>query len=96
MLESAIRVTGTKLDDWKVTKVTVKDHYKSGVEKFQKGNWDGFGQLLYTRDFYPESRGNYEASRGLHNDVLDFPKEDLDEFTKLAVQMAEKGVEFPH
>ena len=42
---------------------------------------------MYTRVFYPDGGGDFEASRGLQNDVLGLPKEDLDEFTKIAVQM---------
>lgn len=91
MLESVLRVTGTDLKDWKVTKVSVREYYKSGVEEFQKGSRIGFAKLLYSRNFFPESRGNFGATKGLHNDVLGLPKEDLDEFTKIAVQMLEKG-----
>jgi len=93
MLESVLRVTGTDLKDWKVTKVSVKERYKSGVVEFQKGNMNGFSQLLYSRCFFPESSGNFGATKGLHNDVLGLPKEDLDEFTKIGVQMSEKGIE---
>ena len=93
MLESVLRVTGADLKDWKVTKVPVKEHYKSGLEEFQKGNRAGFAQLLYSRCFFPESNGNFGAIRGLHNNVLGLPEEDLDEFTKIAVQMSEKGVD---
>jgi hypothetical protein len=93
MLESVLRVTGTDLKDWKVTKVSVREYYKSGVEELQKGNRIGFAKLLYSRNFFPESSGDFGATKGLHNDVLGLPKEDLDEFTKIAVQMLEKGDE---
>jgi len=93
MLESVLRVTGTDLNAWKVTKVSVKEYYKSGVEEFQKGNRIGFAQLLYSRAFFPESSGNFGATKGLHNDSLGLPKEDLDEFTTIGVQMSEKGVD---
>jgi hypothetical protein len=91
MLDSVLRVTGTSLSDWKVTHTTAKEYYQSGLEELQKGNrMVGFGRLLYARHFFPESNGNFEASRGLHNDILGLPKEDLDEFTKIGVQMSEK------
>lgn len=93
MLESVLRVTRTDLKDWKVTKVSVKEYYKSGLEEFRKGNRIGFGQLLYSRNFFPESSGNFGATKGLHNDVLGLPREDLDEFTKISIQMSEKGVD---
>jgi hypothetical protein len=91
MLDSVLRVTGASLKDWKVNYEPVKERYKSGVEEFQKGNMLGFAKLLYARLFYPDMSGNYEATKGLHNDILGLPKEDLDEYTKIAVEMAEKS-----
>lgn len=93
MLESVLRVTGTEMKDWKITKVPVKEYFKSGLEEFQKGNRIGFAKLLYSRAFFPESSGNFGAMKGLDNEVLGLPKEDLDEFTMLGVQMSEKGVD---
>ena len=91
MLDSIMRVTGTSLKDWKVNYEPVKERYKSGVEEFKNGNMLGFAELLYSRSFYPDMSGNYEATKGLHNDILDLPKEDLDEYTTIAVGMAEKS-----
>ena len=91
MLDSVMRVTGASSKDWKVNYEPVKERYKSGVEEFQKGNMLGFAKLLYSRSFYPDRSGNYEATKGLHNDILGLPKEDLDEYTKIAVEMAEKS-----
>jgi hypothetical protein len=93
MLESVLRVSGTELKDWKLTSVPVKEYYKAGVEEFQKGNKEGFGKALYSRAFFPDSCGNFGATRGLDNDVLGLPEENLDGFTKIAIQMAEKGVD---
>ena len=92
MLNSVMRVTGTSLKDWKVNYEPVKERYQSGVEEFKKGNRLGFAKLLYSRSFYPDNCGNYEATKGLHNDILGLPKEDLDEYTKIAVEMAEKKI----
>ncbi|KAJ8100226.1 hypothetical protein POJ06DRAFT_222235 [Lipomyces tetrasporus] len=91
MLDSVLRVTGMKLSDFKVTHTTAKEHYQSGLQLFQKGNMHGFGRLLYARCFFPESNGNFAASKDLHNDILGLPTEDLDEFTKIGIQMSEKG-----
>ena len=91
MLDSVMRVTGASSKDWKVNYEPVKERYKSGVEEFQKGNMLGFAKLLYSRSFYPDMSGNYEATKGLHNDILGLPKEDLDEYTKIAVEMAEQS-----
>ena len=91
MLDSVMRVTGTTEKDWKVDYEDVKERYKNGMEEFKKGNMLGFAKLLYSRVFFPDGSGNYEATKGLHNDILGLPKEDLDEYTKIAVEMAEQS-----
>ena len=55
------------------------------------GTMLGFAKLVYSRSFYPDMSGNYEATKSLHNDILGLPKEDLDEYTTIAVGMAEKS-----
>ena len=89
MLDSVMRVTGTTIKDWKVTHENHKDRYNSGKELLQSGNMLGFVKCLYTRIFYPDGSGDYETSQGLHNGILGLPKEDLDERTKVALQMAQ-------
>lgn len=86
MLESVLRVTGTKVDDWKITYTTSKDYWKSGQEVFKTGDAAGFVRLLYARAFFPDDPENYETSRGLHNKLLGLPQEDLDEFTKIGTE----------
>jgi len=91
MFNSVLRVTGASPSDWKVTHVPVKEHYQEGVKELQSGNRAGFAKMLYSRMFFPDLAGNFEALRGLDNDKLGLPKEDLDEFTKVAVHLAESG-----
>jgi hypothetical protein len=88
MLESLMRVTGTKESNWKITHEPVKERYESGKAELQKGNRSGFARLLYSRVFFPDTPGNLQATVGLDNEKLGLPKEDLDEFTKIAVQMS--------
>ncbi|KAK9238096.1 hypothetical protein V1525DRAFT_124043 [Lipomyces kononenkoae] len=90
MLDSVLRVTATSLSDWKVTHTTAKERFQSGQEELRKGNMAGFGRLLYARNFFAESNGNFGATKGLHNDILGLPEEDLDEFTKIGIQMSEE------
>ena len=90
MLESVERVAGEK---WEVKYQPVKERYAEGVKEFQGGNRMGFGKLLYARPFYPDGSGEFEKTYGLHNDVLGLPKEDLDEYTKIAVEMVKKAIE---
>lgn len=86
MLDSVLRVTGTKLDDWKITHTTAKDYWKSGQEVFKAGDVAGFIRLLYARAFFPDDPENYETTKGLHNEILGLPQEDLDEFTKFGIE----------
>lgn len=90
MLDSVMRVTRTTLQDWKIRTEPHKERYESGVAEMKKGNRAGFARLLYTRVLYPDGCGDFETSKGLHNDILKLPKEDIDEYTKVALQMAEE------
>lgn len=91
MFDSVLRVTGDKASEWTTTNVSSRDRYKEGLEEFQQGKrMPGFPKLLYSRVFYPDGTGNFEARYTLHNDLLGLPKEDLDEFTKVAVEKARK------
>ena len=87
MLDSVMRVTGTKVDDWSVGHEASVDRYRAGCEELKRGNFVGFPQLMYTRVFYQDGSGDFEASRGLQNEVLGLPDDDLDEYTKIALQM---------
>ena len=86
MLDSALRVTGSKIEDWKITKEPSADRYKEGMESMQKGDRMGFVKQMYTRVFFPDDSGNYEKRRGLSNELLGLPKEDIDEATKAAIE----------
>ena len=89
-----MRVTNTTLNDWKIDHEPSTDRYKAGVEELQKGNFLGLAKLMYTRVFYQDGSGNYEASKGLQNDILGLPKEDLDEYTKMAIELSKKPVQY--
>jgi len=94
MLESVLRVMGTELKDWTLTRVLVKEYYKAGVDEFQKGGKTGFGKALYSGAFFSYSCSTFGATKGLGNDLLGLPEENLDEFTNIAIQMAEKGADW--
>jgi hypothetical protein len=91
MFDSVLRVTSGSPDDWKVTYVPVKEYYQEGVEQFKGGDRTGFGKLLYSRMFFPDLAGNFGALKGLDNNKLGLPEENLDEFTKIAVHLVESG-----
>jgi hypothetical protein len=89
MFESVKRVTGTKDEDWTITKEPSATRYESAVADMKKRDVKGFVRQLYTRAFFPGRSGDYESVCGLHNDVLGLPKEDLDAATKEGIRMAE-------
>jgi hypothetical protein len=94
MLESVMRVTDTTPEDWKVEYRPIEEVWKEANEKFQNGDHAALIQVLYGRNFFKDNAGNYEMTKGLHNDILGLPKEDLDEFTKIAVEMAKNGIQY--
>ena len=90
MLDSVIRVTNAKAEDWTVKYEPSRERYFAGLEEMKGGNMNGFVKSLYTRIFYPDGSGNFEKTKGLQNELLGLPKEDLDEYTKLAMKRAEE------
>ncbi|KUI69850.1 Sterol-4-alpha-carboxylate 3-dehydrogenase, decarboxylating [Cytospora mali] len=91
MFESVKRVTGTTDAEWKITYESSEERYKKAVQDLNDGNRRGFVRLLYTRVFYPNGGGDYETSKGIQNEILDLPKEDMDEATKEAIRLALSG-----
>ncbi|KIW83944.1 hypothetical protein Z517_03190 [Fonsecaea pedrosoi CBS 271.37] len=94
MLASVLRVTGDREADWTVLHEDVEARYKAGTEEMKTGDRAGFQKMLYSRVFFPNGDGDFESKYGLHNDLLGLPKEDLDEATKRAVDLAAKGGPF--
>jgi hypothetical protein len=91
MFDSVIRVTGTRREDWKVEKEPVKERFAKAEEQMKRGNWAAAGGWLYGRIFFPDEVGNHEKTRGLQNEALGLPKEELDEATKIGIDRAESG-----
>jgi hypothetical protein len=86
MLASLLRTTNTKEDDWKITKRNVQEWYTEGLDEMKKGERIGFAKMMYGRVFYPDGCGDFERNKGTINDLLDLPKEDIDEATLLAIE----------
>ncbi|KAG9768135.1 hypothetical protein KCU88_g7271, partial [Aureobasidium melanogenum] len=92
MFDAVLRVTGTTEQDWKIQYQDVKQRYREGLAAFQNaGDMMGWVKAMYARDFWPDGSGNYQTVRGLHNRLLGLPDEDLDERTKVAIDMVENG-----
>lgn len=82
MLESTLRVNGTKKDDWTITKQPAQERYFSGIKDMQEGKCISFIKMMYTRVFYPDGCGDFEHNKVTLNSLLDLPEEDIDEVTK--------------
>lgn len=91
MLDSVHRVTGSTDRDWEISHETSVERHKNGLKEMQDGVQTGFIKVMYTRNFFPGQGGDFEASKGVANEKLGLPKEDLDEATKRAVDMVESG-----
>ena len=88
MFDSVLRVTSTKRSDWQIENVDVKPYYQKAVEEMKSGSRLGFGKALYSRTFFPEAPGNFAARNELANKALDLPEEDLDEATKVGIELS--------
>lgn len=88
MLDSVLRVTGTKESDWEITKESSHDRYATGIKEMQEGKRVGFAKMMYTRVFFPDGSGDTEHNKGTINAVLGLPKDDLDEATARAIERA--------
>jgi hypothetical protein len=91
MFESVKRVTVTTDTDWIIKYEKTEQRYEEGLEKAKQGSPEGWMKMGYSRMFFPGGGGDYEASRGLHNELLALPTEDLDTYTAIAVQLGENG-----
>lgn len=87
MFESALRVTGTKEDEWTVTKEPAQERFASGMQDIQQGKLTGFAKLM-ARLFYADGCGDFEGKKGTLNSVLGLPKEKIDDATKAAMERA--------
>ncbi|WPH01817.1 NAD(P)-binding protein [Acrodontium crateriforme] len=86
MFDSILRVTGDKASEWKVTHENSKERWAKGFEDMKKGDRMGFARYMYTRVFFPDGVGNFEKTRGLQNELLGLPHEDIDKATKVAIE----------
>ena len=91
MFESVKRVTKTTDVDWIITRDSAEQRWKDGLAAVKQGDFSAFPRMLYSRMFFPNGDGDYESRRGLDNDLLGLPAEDLDEWTAIAIRMGENG-----
>ena len=87
MLDSVLRVTGDKLEDWTISKENAEERYNAGMIAMKQDDRMAFVRALYTRPFFASGEGNFDK-KGLANGILGLPKEDLDEATKIGIKRA--------
>jgi hypothetical protein len=85
MLESVLRVTGAKEDDWTITKEPVEELFAKSARQIKEGKREGFSNFLYSRIFFPDGSGDFEHNKVTLNRILGLPKVDFDEATKVAI-----------
>jgi hypothetical protein len=86
MLDSVHNALGDSDKDWSITSEPSEERVNKALQEMYKGNFAGFLQAMYTRYFYKNGDGNFEAAQGLANERLGLPKENIDEVTKYAVE----------
>jgi hypothetical protein len=84
MLESALRVTGTQLSEWRITKEPARERYADGLKEIKESKRIGFAKMMYTRVFYDDGCGDFEKNKGTINALLGLPREDINEATRVA------------
>lgn len=90
MLESVLRVTGDKREEWTVRSEGAKERYEAAVADLKMGKMEAFQRAIYTRVMYPGC-GEFGKRNELANEVLGLEKLDLDQWTAKAVEMAKQG-----
>ncbi len=84
-------MTATTDADWTITHESAEKHWTDGQAALQQGDMKAFPKMLYSRMFVANGDGDYQSSRGLHNDLLGLTVEELDESTAIGVRMGENG-----
>ena len=90
ILAACQRVTNTADSAWEIKEDSAPRWIEEGKERLAKGDFYGGINLLYGQLFIEGSGSNYESTKGLANQILGLPEEDIDESVEaaLAVQPA--------
>ncbi|PVI01019.1 NAD(P)-binding protein [Periconia macrospinosa] len=88
MLDSVHRAMGTTDKDWTIEYQNSEERVKQGWETLRQGDRRGWVRAMYTRTFYPNGDGDYQSVKGVQNELLGLPEENLDAVTKEVVDQA--------
>jgi hypothetical protein len=91
MLDSVLRVTGDKLEDWTIHKEPARERWASAAKALQGGERMAYVRMMYTRIFFDDGNGNFEARKGTSNKLLKLPQESLDEATARSIERADSS-----
>ncbi|SPQ22803.1 f19ac401-9618-4b72-ba1d-f03b0ba5a691 [Thermothielavioides terrestris] len=96
MFESWKRATGETDADWTIEHEPSEERHRRGLALSRESADPltvrmGLALASFARIFFPDGHGAYETTRGLANDALGLPKEDLDERTRVAKKMLDEG-----
>jgi hypothetical protein len=89
MLDSVLRVTGDKLEDWTIQKEPARERYATAAKALQGGDRMAYVRMMYTRVFFDDGNGNFEAREGTANKILGLSEESIDEATTRSIERAE-------
>jgi hypothetical protein len=84
-----LRVTGDKLEDWTINKEPARERYASAAKALQSGDRMAYVRMMYTRVFFDDGNGNFEAREGTANKILGLSEESIDEATTRSIERAE-------
>ncbi|KAJ5105997.1 hypothetical protein NUU61_003344 [Penicillium alfredii] len=94
MFESWKRVTGDQDSDWTIEYEPSSQRHQRGVERVKQGDFSKYPLTMYSRVLFPNGGGNFESTHELANSLLGLPMEDLDEQTKKAKVMVDRGYNY--
>lgn len=91
MLDSLHRVLGTTDADWEITHETSEQAEAEGLERAARGDLAGRAKAMYAKSFGKYRSGENKIPTDLANEALGLPEESLDDATRTAVEMAQRG-----
>jgi hypothetical protein len=85
IFEAVKKVSGTSDEEWAITEKDAGTWIQEGWETVKSGNFMGMMAVLYGHYMKGGPTSNFEAVRGISNDILGLPVEDLGEGVRKAL-----------
>lgn len=85
ILSAVQRVTNTTDADWEISYTEVQAFIDEGAVRMAEGDYMGMANVLYGYTMKEGAGGDYESVRGVSNELLGLPEEDLDESVENAL-----------